>query len=319
MSLPLSPQSPKVSVCVITYNQERYIRECLQSLVDQRTSFDFEIVVGDDCSTDGTRAVIEEFVRRHPGRVRALFQPVNTSGSRNNLEVHAAARGEYVAHVDGDDYALPGKLQAQADLLDADPTCTAVWHRMDFFDDTGGFCSGTTADISSFAGGRVSFSDAVRLGFVGLYSALMYRRSARSPVDPSRLLLDLHWTWDLLSQGEGRFLDAVLGRYRVASSGSLTVTTSPRVRLLSIAHAEEFMARCPEHRRDFMVWAVCNAAQDLKHKRATGWKLLALAWRTRSFVSLSELRANVRRMRDIQVRWRQQRQQLPRSPKTGEV
>lgn len=295
---------PKVSVCVITYNQERYIRECLQSLITQRTDFPFEIIVGDDCSTDGTRAIVQEFVDRHPDVVRALFQARNTGGSRNNLEVHAAARGDYVAHVDGDDYALPGKLQAQADVLDRDPACMAVWHRVDFFDDGGGFCSGNSADVSSFRGGHVSFSDAIQLGFVGVYSSLMYRRSARSSVDADRLLLDLHWTWDVLSKGHGHFVDQVLGRYRVASSGSLTVASRRRVRLLTIAHADEFLARFQQHRRDFMVWALCNALLDAKYMRRTVLNLLGFAWRTSSVISWRDVRTNINRMREIQVRWR---------------
>lgn len=307
---------PKVSVCVITYNQERYIRKCLQSLVEQQTNFDFEVIVGDDCSTDGTRAVVEEFVERYPRIVRARFQERNTGGSRNNLEVHAAAQGEYVAHVDGDDYALPGKLQLQAGVLDRDPTCMGVWHRVDFFDDEGGFCSGTTADLSSFERGRVTFSDAIQLGFIGVYSSLMYRRSARSQVDPGRLVLDLHWTWDVLSKGQGHFVDEVLGRYRVASSGSLTVTTHRRVRLLTIAHADEFLARFQQHRRDFMIWALCNALLDAKNRRLTALNLIGLAWRARSFVGIGDLLRNVQRIRSIQVRWRQQQRQQRTAPGT---
>lgn len=307
---------PKVSVCVITYNQERYIRKCLQSLVEQQTDFEFEIIVGDDCSTDGTRAVVQEFVDRYPHIVRAQPQARNTGGSRNNLEVHAAATGEYVAHVDGDDYALPGKLQIQADVLDRDQGCTAVWHRVDFFDDEGGFCSGNTADLSSFERGRVSFADAIQLGFIGVYSSLMYRRAARSNVDTGRLILDLHWTWDVLSKGHGHFVDEVLGRYRVASSGSLTVANRRRVRLLTIAHADEFLARFQQHRHDFMVWALCNALIDAKYLQRTALNLVGLAWRARSPVSPSKLVKNIQRMRDTQVRWRQQRQQMQPSPGT---
>lgn len=301
---------PKVSVCVITYNQARYIRRCLQSLVDQQTSFDFEVVVGDDCSTDGTRDIVQEFVERYPIQVRALFQPINTGGSRNNLEVHAAALGEYVAHVDGDDYTLPGKLQIQSDVLDRDRGCNAVWHRVDFFDDMGGFCSGATAELSSFERGRVTFSDAIRLGFVGVHSSLMYRRSARSQIDTSRRVLDLYVTWDLLSKGHGHIIDEVLGRYRVASSGSLTVSSHKSTRSLAIQHADEFLVRCPERRRDFLVWALCSALIDAKNRLPTSLALLGLAWRARSFVSPGELLANLRRMRSIQVRWRKQRQQL---------
>ena len=276
-----APQ-PKVSVCVITYNQERYIRECLQSLVTQRTDFPFEIIVGDDCSTDGTRAIVQEFVDRHPGLVRPLFQPSNTGGSRNNLEVHAAARGEYVAHVDGDDYALPGKLQAQTDILDKDADCHAVWHPVDFFDDAGAFCSGTTANLSSFPGGRVEFADAVRLGFIGVYSAIMYRRSARTKLDAERRILDLYFTWDTLSRGHGHMLATVYGGYRVASSGSLTVASQLRVRRLAIEHATEFLARCPAHRSDFMVWALSCAIVDAKRRRRSALDFLRLAWHVRS-------------------------------------
>lgn len=64
---------PKLSVCVITYNQKEYIRQCLQSIVDQETDFDFEVIVGDDCSTDGTRAIVQEFARRYPKVVKPIF------------------------------------------------------------------------------------------------------------------------------------------------------------------------------------------------------------------------------------------------------
>lgn len=306
--MPTLPLRPKVTVCVITYNQEHYIRECLQSLVTQQTDFDFEVIVGDDCSTDRTRAIVQEFVDRYPHIVRPLFQPTNTGGSRNNLEVHAAARGDYVAHLDGDDYALPGRLQAQANVLDRDSGCNAVWHRVDFFDDQGGFCSGHTADLSSFENGCVTFSDAIQLGFIGVYSSLMYRRSARSPVDASRQILDVHLTWDLLSKGHACVIDSVLGRYRIASAGSLTVASRQGVRLLAIEHAGEYLQRYPQHAGDFMIWALCNALIDAKNRRPTVLKLLALAWRARSLLRLDALISNLRRMRSTQVRWRQQRQ-----------
>lgn len=300
-----SPRPPKVSVCVITYNQERYIRKCLQSLVDQQTNFDFEVIVGDDCSTDGTRAVVEEFVDRHPHIVRPLYQPTNTGGSRNNLEVHAAATGKYVAHLDGDDYALPGRLQTQAELLDSDPGCNAVWHRVDFFDNDGGFCSGNTADLSSFPGGKVSFSDAVRLGFIGVFSSLMYRRSARSLVEASRQILDLYFTLDLLSKGHGHIIDQVLGRYYVASTGSLTATARQRGHLLAIQHASEFLARRPEDRNDFMVWALSCALIDSKNRRyRSASAFFKLAWRARAPIRWRDVRTNLERMRETQVQWR---------------
>ena len=301
------PPSPKVSVCVITYNQERYIGECLQSLVDQQTNFEFEIIVGDDCSTDGTRAIILDFVDRHPHLIRTNFQPHNTGGSQNNLDVHAAAQGDYVAHIDGDDYALPGRLQAQADALDSDHGCNAVWHLVDFFDDLGGFCSGDTADLSMFPKGRVSFDNAIRLGFVGVYSSLMYRRSALTPIEADRNVLDLYFTWDTLSKGHGMILDKVLGRYRVASTGSLQAKSSSRVRDLAIEHAYEFRARHIEHNRDFMIWALTRALISIKNGQGGIFDYLRLAWRARARIELTEVYSNLMNMRRARVKWPEKR------------
>ncbi|MBE7419303.1 MAG: glycosyltransferase [Ideonella sp.] len=296
---------PKVSVCVITYNQQRYIRECIQSLVDQKTDFEFEVIVGDDFSTDSTAEIVREFVEHHPGIVRLMVQPNNSGGTRNYLEVHAAATGTYVAHVDGDDYALPGKLQAQVDVLDQDPWCNAVWHRVDYFDDQGHFCSGQTADLASFESGLVTFSDAIRLGFLSVHSSLMYRRSARTAVPVDRRVLDMYLTWDLLSKGHGRILDSVLGRYRVAATGSLTLASQRQVRLLAIEHADEFLKKHPEHRRDFLIWALCRALIDGRNLQGTALNFLGLARRSWSSVRWRDLSSNLQRMRATQVQWRQ--------------
>lgn len=293
---------PKVSVCVITYNQERYIADCLESLVQQETNFDFEIIVGDDYSTDGTRSIIMDYVYRYPGLIRTSFQPYNTGGSQNNLDVHALALGEYVAHLDGDDYALPGKLQAQADVLDHNDRCNAVWHLVDFFDDLGGFCSGYTADLSVFPGGFVSFDNAVRLGYVGAYSSLMYRRSALTPINRDRSVLDLYFTLDTLSKGDGMILNQVLGRYRVASTGSLQSKSPSRVRDLAIEHAYEFMARRPEHRRDFMIWALTFALISLKNGGGA-FEYLRLAWHARAWIGLADVVSNLINMRRLRVKW----------------
>ena len=298
-------QIPKVSVCVITYNQEQYIRKCLQSLVGQQTNFDFEIIVGEDCSTDGTRAVVQEFVDRYPRLVRAVFQARNSGGSRNNLEVHAAARGEYVAHVDGDDYALPGKLQAQADVLDRDANCNAVWHRVDYFDDSGGWCSGRTADLSMFPDGLVGFVDAIRLGFIGVHSSLMYRRTARDSIPLDKLVLDIYVTLDLLSKGHGRIIDDVLGRYRVGASGSLSASSHRRIKLLALDHAEHYIRKFPEQRGNFFIWAIACALVDAKNRRRSALDLLYFAARHVSAVAPRRIISNIVAMRRSQVRWRQ--------------
>ena len=108
----------QVSVCVVTYNQEKYIAECLESLVTQQTSFKFEIIVGEDCSTDGTRAIVQQYVEQYPDLIVPLFYEENVGAVENVKRVYKAAKGKYIAHMDGDDFALPGKLQKQYDVME---------------------------------------------------------------------------------------------------------------------------------------------------------------------------------------------------------
>lgn len=123
--------TPKVSVGVITYNHEKYVARMLDSLLSQQTDFEYEIIVGDDLSKDNTRAILREYQQRYPEQIRLLLHDKNlgNNGRFNALKVFAAARGEYIAQFDGDDYVTsPHKLQRQADLLDAHPEYPACFH-----------------------------------------------------------------------------------------------------------------------------------------------------------------------------------------------
>ena len=132
-----SKKPPKVSVCVVTYNQEKYIAQCLQSIVDQETDFDFEIIVGDDCSTDGTREIVRLFTEKYPEKFRILFHSQNIGAAFNYSKTHELATGEYVAHVDGDDLMLPCKLQKQVNTFTVNPSCVMVSHDMLIADSDG--------------------------------------------------------------------------------------------------------------------------------------------------------------------------------------
>ena len=124
----------KVSVCVVTYNQEKYIAECLQSLVDQETDFKFEIIVGEDCSTDKTREIVLEFQKKSPDIVKPLLHEKNVGAVSNAIATYKNAKGKYICHMDGDDYALPGKLQIQYDLMEKQPNCVICAHDVQLVD-----------------------------------------------------------------------------------------------------------------------------------------------------------------------------------------
>jgi glycosyltransferase involved in cell wall biosynthesis len=121
----------KVSVSITAYNHAPYIAQAVEAALAQETDFDFEVVIGDDCSTDATREVILDLVRRHPGRIVPVFPETNlgNGGKRIFLETIRACRGRYIATMDGDDYwTSPRKLQLQVDALDRDPALSMCFH-----------------------------------------------------------------------------------------------------------------------------------------------------------------------------------------------
>ncbi|QRR02887.1 glycosyltransferase [Dyadobacter sandarakinus] len=129
----------KVSVCVPTYNHEKYIAQMLDGVLMQQTSFDFEIVIGDDGSTDNNPRIIQEYMQKHPGKIRAFLhqqnqgpaEPREFAGRNNVLQLLKACRGEYVAMCEGDDYWTdPMKLQKQADFLDQHSDLMVCHHNM---------------------------------------------------------------------------------------------------------------------------------------------------------------------------------------------
>lgn len=119
----------KLSVFVVTYNQEQYIRQCLESIAMQKVNFDYEVVVGDDCSTDGTVAICDEFADKYP-QMHIYHHPKNIGLLKNWEFVMNKCKGEYIALIEGDDYWIDEyKLQRQVDWLDAHPDYTLTFTR----------------------------------------------------------------------------------------------------------------------------------------------------------------------------------------------
>ena len=112
---------PLVSVCMTTYNHERYIAQAIESVLRQQTDFAVEVVVGEDCSTDNTLAICREYEAKYPDRVRVIASEINIGMHANYRRTIEACRGEYVAMCDGDDwFSDPDKLQLQVDILRAE-------------------------------------------------------------------------------------------------------------------------------------------------------------------------------------------------------
>lgn len=123
---------PLVSICIITYNHGKFIRQCLEGVMMQQTTFPFEVVIGEDCSTDNTKEIIQEFADRFPLAIKPIFQLANVGGARNGYEFcYPRLSGKYIAICEGDDYWTdPHKLQKQVTFLEENPDHAFCFHKV---------------------------------------------------------------------------------------------------------------------------------------------------------------------------------------------
>lgn len=107
-----------LSVCLITYNQKQFIADSIESALMQQADFGVEIVIGDDCSTDGTREICEAYQQRYPDRIRMLPCGENVGLKKNFVNALSKCRGKYIAYLEGDDkWTSPNKLSIQVEVL----------------------------------------------------------------------------------------------------------------------------------------------------------------------------------------------------------
>jgi glycosyltransferase involved in cell wall biosynthesis len=127
----MQTDAPLVSVFMITYNHENYICEVLKGILMQKTNFDFDIVIGEDCSTDNTRKIILEFAENYPSKFKLLLHEHNIGAMANQIATLQACTGKYIALCEGDDYWTdPYKLQKQVDFLEANPDFSICFHKV---------------------------------------------------------------------------------------------------------------------------------------------------------------------------------------------
>lgn len=127
-----------LSVCVRTHNQERFIREALDSVLCQKTTFPFEIIISDDASSDGTIEILKEYQKQHPDKILLLLSEINIGGPENLKRVIEASNAKYITCLDGDDfYTDDYKLQKQVDFLDAHSEYAACFHNTWYADEVG--------------------------------------------------------------------------------------------------------------------------------------------------------------------------------------
>ncbi|MGY1670991.1 glycosyltransferase [Geodermatophilus sp. SYSU D00710] len=212
----------RVSVLVTSYNHERFIGRALDGILQQQGMGSVEVLVGDDCSADGTRTIIMEYVREHPDIIRPVF-PEENLGAGGKLifaELIKLSRGEYIAGLDGDDYWTSGdKLRRQVEYIDDHPECSMVFHNAVRRDE-----SGRVSDVLHTPPGMSQTLTLHQLLDFNPVAACtpLFRRQVLDPLPD--WYLELPWgDWPLYflaaRHGEIHYLPDVMGVYRIHHGG----------------------------------------------------------------------------------------------------
>jgi glycosyltransferase involved in cell wall biosynthesis len=163
---------PKVSVCMITYAQEAYVAEAIESVLAQDVDFAVELVIGEDCSPDRTGDIVESYAHKYPGTIRLFRRDRNIGMMRNLIRTLGDCRGTYIAFLEGDDYWCDRqKLKKQVKILDHDPSLSMVFTSMWMLKDG----TKTLANWAHDKRSRYTLDDLLR-GSLGYTLTFMYRR-----------------------------------------------------------------------------------------------------------------------------------------------
>lgn len=122
-------KEPILSVCLITYNQEKFVTQSIESILMQETNFQWKLVIADDYSTDSTRIIISKYKEKFPEKIHLIYQDKNVGPAQNFIDLITFPGSKYLAYLEGDDYWTdPYKLQKQVDFLEENPDYVACYH-----------------------------------------------------------------------------------------------------------------------------------------------------------------------------------------------
>lgn len=124
-----------LSIVIITYNQEKYIAQTLDSILNQKHKYNYEIVIGEDCSTDNTKKIIEEYVEKYPDIIKPLYNNPNKGLINNYFNVINHCQGKYIMECAGDDYWLQNKVKNQIQFMKTHPNVGMCYGKAIIFDD----------------------------------------------------------------------------------------------------------------------------------------------------------------------------------------
>lgn len=261
----------KVSVAMTTYNHEEFIAQAIESVLMQQTDFEYELIIGEDCSTDQTRNIVQEYAEKHPNLIKTLLHPHNlgpahSPGKHNFVSVLEACQGDYIAILEGDDYWIdPYKLQKQVEFLEANEDYVLVCANALRTSDQNEF---TTARLKHIQLGEFDFS--IRDLFLRnpvITLTVMFRNYLIKKF-PEIFFVSYHGDWPLYmllcQYGKGHFMNQVFGVYRSHNHSVISQYTGQR----GIVELYEHLMNMTDKWDEYFDYQYHDQVEKYKEKRS---------------------------------------------------
>lgn len=236
---------PILSVWMITYNHAIFIKNAIESVINQKTKFYFDLVIGEDCSTDETAKIIESYAKKYPKIIKARFNNKNIGMSQNMLLTLNECNGKYIAMIEGDDeWTDTNKLQKQVDFLEKNRDVVLTCHRYQIKNEHGINHDFNSQCLLEHNRTGVLFNNKVNFeSWVTKPVTLVFRRET---LDIPRLrqynyTRDIHLVFHLLEKGPGYLMNFIGAIYNEHSTGVWTSQhTHEKVKTSMLVYSELF-------------------------------------------------------------------------------
>jgi len=252
-------KNPLVSVKMITYNHEPYIVQAIEGVVKQETEYPFELIIGEDCSTDGTREIVFEYQKKYPEIIRVITSDKNVGVKKNGYRTTNTCRGKYLAFCEGDDYwHHPDKLQKQVDYMESHPECGLVFADCDvYYDRSKKFIRSFNSFKGFHSCANLTIKEIIFGGMVKFTCTAMTRRELYEEViqrDPylyqsEELLLGDMQAWaEITLMSEALYFPETLATYRVISESASRSKNPQKLYQFYKSASEMKLYLCDKHK-----------------------------------------------------------------------
>ncbi len=286
----ISDQKPLVSVITATYNHERYIRDCLEGFLMQKTNFPVEVIIHDDASTDHTADIIREYYEKRPDLFHVIIERENQYSQHKiiSIPLYKQAQGKYMAFCEGDDYWTdPLKLQKQFDFMESNPEYPMCGTKFQAFNQK----KERTVKIRNKKKGTITLDQIIRGNPYATCTTFLKKEIVLEWVDLTSTIDRTRWMMGdfplfiyLTTKGKGYILPCVTSRYRIleqsASHGNYQKSISFSDNSFHIRLRMINVLQLPFSSKEIIImWAYERVKNIIKWKEYDSSKSLYSYWR----------------------------------------